>query len=67
MKDGSTFRICEECGERAEGMQPCRWCMAVEIEIKKREHKESIFGTVPLHDDQFKIQVLADRKLARKK
>jgi hypothetical protein len=65
MKDGSAFRICQECGDQVEGMYPCPTCLKVEIELKKREHDKSIFGTVPLGPEQYKIQVLADRKAKR--
>lgn len=62
IKPGSTYRICPECLEQVEGMRPCPTCFKVEMELKRREHSRSIFGTVPLGEEKLKIQVLADRK-----
>ncbi len=62
IKDGSTCRICEECGEHVEGMWPCPTCLKVDMEIEHRKHQQTIFGTVPLGDAQLKVRVLANRK-----
>lgn len=62
IKDGSTYRICPDCGDEVPGMMMCYTCRCVAAELQRRKHNRSIFGTVPLHDDFAKIKALADLK-----